>query len=278
LSELDDKSSAVRWWRAFDTLPTHPHHTIAKDMLAVLVSDSLKKNDIKKASEQKKLQYLHYQNKNLAHKEYFEVVKTIEEQSFVANAVLDRIEFVLEKNQLDSALSYRSALTGLLNLNNATLNRIKMCDLRLLAETGQFEKMLPLLNEPDENRKTAAQKKLYRAVYQAGMKTDATKLFEEAQKSLPFEPVLYEKAAKYFREIKKTEKAYEFVLKGIQIAPENPKIYRIYLFLALELGYRRYAEEAYRELRSLISPSERDILKAEYEKEYQKLLDNEQNW
>jgi Tfp pilus assembly protein PilF len=278
LSELDDKTWAVRLWRAFDTLPHHPYHGIAKDMLPILSPDSLKSFDPKKHGDLKKYQYLHYQNRNLSHKTYFEVVKSIEDLNYVANAVLDRIDFVLEQSLLDSALSYRAALTGLMNLNNLTLNRMKLTDLRLLAQTGQYDKMGAILNELEESRQTAGKKKMFKAVYHAGLKTDAGGLFVEAVRANPFNAFIYEQARNYFNEKGEKEKAYEILLDGIKVAPEDTKILKMYVFQCLDLGYETYAEIAYRDLRSFITPEERKILHAEYEKALEKMRERAESW
>jgi len=278
LSELSDKARAINFWRAFDTLPNHPYRPIAADLLSVMVFDSLKNFDAKKSNDQKRYQYLHYQNQFLTHNLYFDVVKTIEDFNLLGNAVLDRIDFCLENNQLDSALSYRSALTGMFNLSNTTLDRMKITDLRLLSESKQYDKMGILLKELETNRQTAAAKKLYEAIYNAALKLDAEKLFTQAQHALPFEEKVYTEAVLYFNDKKEKEKAYNFLLEGLKIIPESIEVNKLYVRQCLEMGYANYAERSYRELRTLLSPEAREVFAKEYEAKLIEMQKRDASW
>ncbi|PIY07871.1 MAG: hypothetical protein COZ18_15195 [Flexibacter sp. CG_4_10_14_3_um_filter_32_15] len=286
----EDKSEALQMWRGWDTTATHLFQATANEMYLILQADANQKINFDSLDEDAKRRYLHYQIPNLVgeegSKEFAEKLRTMTNQNLKLEVVLDKIEFDLKNNDLQSALLWRNSATQLSaeELEPRTLERFQLIDLELLWKDNKLISAASILDNLKPVRAYEKSKKqFYTALFaeQLGDTTRSRKAIEKAIAGLPFDFEVLEEAIAYYKRNNLKGKAYNVAFQIVETFPYSAKANAIYALEALDAGLDNYAERS-KEFLRLNMPNayekflpKYDSLKSQKEREVEEWMKGE---
>ncbi|WP_157698918.1 hypothetical protein [Bernardetia litoralis] len=248
-----DKKEALQMWKGWDTIPSHPFQATASEMYLILQNQTAKVTNFDSLDDDAKRRYFHYQIPYLIGEqgtiEFTEKLRTMKSQNLKLEVVLDKIEFDLKNNNLQSALVWRNSATQLSaeELESRTLERFQLIDLELLWKDNKLLSMASILDNLNPTRAYEKSKKqFYTALFaeQLGDTTRSKIAMEKAIMGLPFDFEILEEAIAYYKRNNLKDEAYQVAFQVIETFPYSAKANEIYALEALNIGLDDYAERS----------------------------------
>jgi hypothetical protein len=266
LSEINHPQ-AIDLWTAWDTLTNHPYQEISQNMLKILVKDSLDTQKIAKLTDNDKYSYLHYHNSTLDNVAFEEIRNQIKDTNFKVWANADRLLYYVEIKDLVSAKKLYLANGNIKDLSLEVENLWYKNALLFCHASQNWEEMQAILPKFKAGRYYDGWKAFFTGVHHvyAGNPTKSEAFLEQANRSLPFEMVIYRELIAHYNSTKQEDKAYNFILESLGMLPESVEMYDFYILQALYLGYESYAERGMEDLQSRISQEKYKELAVKYD-------------
>ncbi|TAF33961.1 MAG: hypothetical protein EAZ57_04490 [Cytophagales bacterium] len=263
----ESRAKAIEKWQERATQAKDETALMARDMLKHLSPDSLRTKPLANRNDEEKYQYLHYNQYQTDLQAFLSTIKTISNINLKVKAILDRIFFNLQNEELKEALLLRNELTGVPGIQNELLAELRYADLHLLYRSNRLNELENLLKEVSPNLTQKGWVLFFQAVVSASKKrsTEANQLFEQALLAQPFEPHLYEVAAKHYNSQKLFDQSYNLYINGLDIIPNSGELYAAYTLQCLEQSYMSYAEKALERSQQLLSSQKFANLKTRYD-------------
>jgi hypothetical protein len=252
----EDKTEALQMWRGWDTIPSHPFQATANEMYLILQAQTdqiAQKINFDSLDDDAKRRYFHYQIPYLigeeGTKQFSEKLRTMTNQNLKLEVVLDKIEFDLKRNDLQSALVWRNSATQLSadQLEPRTLERFQLIDLELLWKDNKLISATSILDNLKPVRAYEKSKKqFYTALFaeKLGDTLRSRNTMEKAIAGLPFDFEVLEEGIAYYKRNNLKEKAYRVAFQIVEKFPYSAKANEIYALEALDAGLDNYAERS----------------------------------
>ncbi|WP_338768393.1 hypothetical protein WAF17_07705 [Bernardetia sp. ABR2-2B] len=249
----EDKTDALQMWRGWDTLASHPFQATANEMYLILQQDAGQKINFDSLDEDAKRRYFHYQIPYLVGeegtKEFAQKMQTMTNQNLKLEVVLDKIEFDLKNNDLQSALLWRNSATQLSaeELDFQTLQRFQLIDLELLWKDNKLLSAASILDNLQPVRAYEKSKKQFYTALSAEQLGDTTRskiAMQKAIAGLPFDFEILQEAIAYYKRNNLKDKAYDVAYQVIETFPYSARANEIYALESLDAGLDNYAERS----------------------------------
>lgn len=266
LSEIDHQR-ASELWTAWDTLPQHQYQELAHKMLKFLNKDSLNAEKIAKLTDSDKYNYLHYQNATLDNPTFEEIRNQIKGVNFKMWANADRLLYSVENQDLEAAKKLYEANKNTKDLPLEIKNLWHKNALMYCYASKNWEEMQEILPQFEAGRYYDGWKSFFTGVHHAyaGNPTKSEAFLEQANRSLPFEMIVYRELIAHYNSTEQKDKAYNFILESLGVLPESVEMYDLYILQALYLGYESFAERGMIDLESRISEEKYKELAVKYD-------------
>ena len=252
LSELEDKSSAIEKWETIASGENIEWQQIAKDMLNMLVKDSLSVNGLlqTEVSDFLRYRYLHY-NQLVNEGEFETVYNAINSTDIKLIIASERVEWAIDKDDAVLAGKYM-VKAGETNVSDELLPVFQQTYLKYVVYQDKFDKdFFDKVQEAKFNRLNKSDQYFYTALYYAEVLQEekAKEAFEKAIELNPIQVDYFLEWAAYYNELAKPEEAYKVLLTGVENNENSPEIIKAYIIQALELRYTSFAESMLEELK-----------------------------
>lgn len=266
LSEINHQS-AIELWTAWDTLPQHQYQEIAQNMLKILVKDSLNVQKIEKLVDSDKYNYLHYHNQTLDSANFTTIRNQIKDNNFKMWANADRLLYYVENQEVEKAKTLYQTTKNTKKLPLEIANLWNKNALIYAYSVQDWNEVQTILSQFEAGGYYTAWKIFFEGVYQehAGNPIKSEALLEQANRSLPFEMLIYRELIAHYNATEQKDKAYDFILESLGILPESVEMYDFYILQALYLGYESFAERGMIDLESRISEEKYKKLAVKYD-------------
>jgi hypothetical protein len=280
MTELENRKPALEIWEELRQDKAMEVQLIAKKMLKILHTDSLKKLNTKQLDEQSVYYFVHYNQAIISNDKFNELFGQVQNADLRFLLATERMKFFISLNQPEAAESLRNSFTGLTTSKPELLEQLRLLDLHLLWKLKRFEDMKKLVEEANFQGRHTGYKNFYLALIaeQTNDSLRAEKHFALALKQLPLNPEVPIAFAQYYNKQNKKQAAYNLLIDNIYLYPDYQyypvALYEMYILQAISLQFTQYAEDALPKLFE-ISPKQRyDIFYKIYQankKEIEKL-------
>ncbi len=287
LSEVaSERPKAIEIWQniANDIKADSMHRFIAKDMLRLILPDSIKSLQINLLDDISKFRFMHYNHFGLADQTFNDILKTIQDPNYQLLTAVDRIHFYLNENKPTFAESIRNALTGFDGISPEVQQELIFADLKLLYKLKKIKEIGNLIEGFKPKIAREGYKFFYKALF-LDSKNDsiqAENLFKKAMRGLPMNYEIPMELAVHYNKRKQNEKAYNLLVSTLDLYLDYhdypPALYEMYILQCLEMNYISFAEDAIMRLEEITNPTEFAFFKQIFEAEMTKIKAKLDDW
>jgi hypothetical protein len=229
------------------------YRSMAEDFLQMLASDGPR--EMINADDNMKYLFLRYRHQEFESSLIEGLILSYDNDNYKAMAYLDLLDAAMERDDT-GAVSQLIFKLQKLNINSQNiLDRMRERLVLFTIGINDPETLSQLMTELKENDWTGNAMNLAEAylLAQQGVHSAAEAAFEAIGTRDPFDELAVLQAAAYFdHEDRDNEKAYNILLRAVNINRYSRRINEAYILQCLEVGLDNYAEDALREYRQFV--------------------------
>ncbi len=239
-----------------NTIPEKNINKITENLLQIINTSSI--GEVKSWSDEQKLQFIHYRKTSLNTEQIKELFNSMSRGNAKIEVTADLMDFYLSQNKIQEADYFFGALGVIEKENNDYQSFLNRIYLKYLVHKGEYEELKKQLSQVYLNKDDSRLKPYFSALYdETRNKTkDAMLNFDKALQLNPFNEQVRIAAALFYQKNNQSEKAYDILLKGIEINRYSVPLIKAYALQAVRINLVSYGESILEDLKLYVSPSE----------------------
>jgi len=239
-----------------NSLPDKSIKEITDNLLQLITTSDIEK--VKTWSDELKLQFIHYKKHLFSLDQTKELFNSMSQGDAKIEATADLMHFFLSQNMLQEADYFFGALGIIKKEDNDAQSLLNKTYLQFLARKGDYNELNKQLATVYLNEEDAKLKPYFTALYDESRNNSekAMQNFNEALRLNPFQEDVRIAAALFFQKKDQPEKAYDILLKGLEINKYSVPLIKAYALQSVRMNLVSYGESILEDLKLYVSPAE----------------------
>ncbi|MBO9701474.1 MAG: hypothetical protein J7604_14790 [Sporocytophaga sp.] len=257
------------------SVPDKNINKITENLLLIINTSGIE--DVKNWTDELKLQFIHYKKGSLTTEQIKELFKSMSRGNAKIEVTADLMEFYLSQNKIQEADYFFGALGVIEKQENDAQSLLNRTYLKYLAHKGEYEELNKQISKVYLNERDSKLKPFFSALYDEAKNNtkDAMLNFNKALQLNPFNEEVRIAAALFYQKNNQSEKAYDILLKGIEINKYSVPLIKAYALQAVRINLVSYGESILEDLKLYVSPSEFSQFTKAFQEEVKKNQDAE---
>jgi predicted Zn-dependent protease len=245
--------------------------SIASSLLSVIATDAPK--NFSNFKDNLKYQYLYFNRLTVRGEDAEKLVEEIKDPYQKLQAISIWINLLNKEKNFSRVDSLYSNLNYDVTAQNSAIGEINYQYLLALVGSKSWKSLDVKSKKLFLNKDREKSRTFFKAFTQAGLGQvkQAQSTYLLALKADPLNEQLVLEASSFFNANDQLEKAYNILLKGIQINPYSVVLHKAYALQCLQLNLETYGDDTMNRLSLLLNPSEFNIFEKEYVAEKERL-------